>query len=213
MTGVDTTVTRSMGHLALYYWPGLEQAARALFTDIGCELADNGWAPGRDGFCTAVFDGPTANHSDNLVYLSKMHEEQVRIEKALAGTLDELGMGASWGDISESPEIRPHFGIRFHTMEALEGSLMALERDASAGGPLDGHVKLLKFRARPGLDVATDSRMAASPAFRGDEKPGFADYLVQCFVRTDLFGNLTSAGLIELDYAFPPFFARIPTFG
>jgi hypothetical protein len=202
-----------MGHLALYYWPGHEHAARTLFSDIGCELVDNGWAPGRDGFCTAVFDEPTANHSDNLVYLSKMHEEQVRVEKVLAETLAGLGMGESWRDISESPEIRPHFGIRFHRMEALEGSLLALERDASPGGPLDGHVKIRKFRARPGLDASVDARMAASPAFRGDERPGFADHLVQCFVRTDLFGNLTSAGLIELDYAFPPFFERVPSFG
>ena len=213
MTQAPTTVTRSMGHLALYYWPGHEMAARTLFTDIGCALVDNGWAPGRDGFCTAVFDEPTATHSDNLVYLSKMHDEQVRLEKALGQTLDELGMGETWQDISESPEIRPHFGIRFHTMETLEESLMALERDASTGGPLQGHVKILKFRARPGLDADTDARMAASPAFQGDERPGFADYLVQGFIRTDLFGNLTSAGLIELDYAFPRFFERVPTFG
>jgi hypothetical protein len=213
MTEVRPPLTRSMGHLALYYLPGHELAARTLLTDIGCALVDNGWAPGQDGFCTAVFDEPTATHSDNLVYLSKMHDDQERIEKALGQTLDQLGIGESWRDISESPEIRPHFGIRYHTMEALEGSLLALERDASAGGPLQGHVKIRKFRARPGLDAATDARMAASPAFQGDERPGFADYLVQCFIRTDLFGNLTSAGLIELDYAFPLFFERIPTFG
>jgi hypothetical protein len=213
MTEARPPLTRSMGHLALYYLPGHELPARTLLADIGCGLVDNGWAPGRDGFCTAVFDEPTATHSDNLVYLSKMHDDQERIEKALGQTLDQLGIGESWRDISESPEIRPHFGIRYHTMEALEGGLLALERDASAGGPLQGHVKIRKFRARPGLDAATDARMAASPAFQGDERPGFADYLVQCFVRTDLFGNLTSAGLIELDYAFPLFFERIPTFG
>jgi hypothetical protein len=213
MTQAPTTLTRSMGHLALYYLPGHELAARTLLADIGCALVDNGWAPDRDGFCTAVLDEPTATHSDNLVYLSKMHDEEVRIEKALGQTLDELGMGESWEDISESPEIRPHFGIRFHSFEALEGSLLALERDASTGGPLEGRVKIVKFRARPGLDAATDARMAASPAFLGDERPGFADHLVQCFVRTDLFGNLTSAGLIELDYAFPLFFERVPTFG
>ena len=209
----STTMTRSMGHLALYYLPGHERAARTLLADIGCALVDNGWAPGRDGFCSAVLDEPTATHSDNLVYLSKMHDEQVRIEKALGETLDQLGVGQSWRGISESPEIRPHFGIRYHSMEALEGSLLALERDASTGGPLEGHVKILRFRARPGLDSAVDARMAASPAFVGDERPGFADYLVQCFIRTNLFGNLTSAGLIELDYAFPPFFERTPTFG
>jgi hypothetical protein len=213
MTQPLTTLTRSMGHLALYYRPGHELAARTLLADIGCALVDNGWAPGRDGFCTAVLDEPTATHIDNLVYLSKMHDEQVRIEQAFGETLDQLGMGESWSDISSSPEIRPHFGIRFQTMEALEGSLLALERDASTGGPLHGHVKILKFRARPGLDSATDARMDASPAFLGDERPGFADYLAQCFIRTDLFGNLTSAGLIELDYAFPPFFERVPTFG
>jgi hypothetical protein len=202
-----------MGHLALYYRPGHEKPARVLLTDIGCELVDNGYAPGRDGFCSALLDGPRATHSDNLVYLAKMHDEQLRVEEALEASLAQLGMDESWRGISEMPEFRPHFGIRFHTMEALEASLQAIEADAAPGGPLDGHVQVRKFKARPGLDAETDARMASSPAFRGDEEPAFGDYLVQCFVRTGLFGNLTSGGMIELDYAFPRFFEKVPSFG
>jgi hypothetical protein len=213
MTDPATTRIRSIGHMALYYRPGLEPAARTLMTDIGCGLVDNGPAPGRDGFCSALLDEPTATHSDNLVYLSPMSDEQCRIEKALAESLEQLGLAESWRGISKWPEVRPHFGIRYHTMEALEESLTAVERHARPGGPLHDHVEVLRFRARPGLDEDTDVRMAASPAFNGDERPAFADYLVQCFVRTDLFGNLTSAGLIELDYAFPRFFERAPAFG
>jgi hypothetical protein len=55
--------------------------------------------------------------------------------------------------------------------------------------------------------------MAASPVFTDDDRPAFGDHIVQCFVRTDLFGALTSASTIELDYAFAPFYGRIPTFG
>jgi hypothetical protein len=89
-------------------------------------------------------------------------------------------------------------------LEALEDAIGALERDLAEGGPLHGHAQLRKFRARPGLDADVDARMACSPAFTGDEHPAFADYLVQCFVRTDLFGLLSSASTIELDFAFEP---------
>jgi len=208
-----TDPVRSMGHLALYYRPGCEQAARVLAADLGCELVDNGPSPGRDGFCTALLDGPRATHGDNLVYLARMNDEQARVEVALERTLEDLGLGRSWDGIGEWPEIRPHFGIRFHTLEALEEALLAIEAHAAPGGPLEGRAQVRKFTARPGLDPATDARMAASPVFRGDEKPAFVDHLVQCFVRTSVFGNLTSGGLIELDYAFPPFFAHVPSFG
>jgi hypothetical protein len=213
MTNSEARRSRLMGHLALFYRPEHEHAARVLLTDMGCQLIDNGWAPGQDGFCTALLDGPSATHIDNQVYLARMHDEQATIEAALDETLDQLGLGDSWRDTSDAPEIRPHFGIRFTTMQELEESMLAIEAHAAPGGPLDGHVRIRKFRARPGLDPGTDARMASSPLFCGDESPGFADHLVQCFVRTDLFGNLTSAGLIELDHAFPRFFERTPSFG
>ena len=46
-----------------------------------------------------------------------------------------------------------------------------------------------------------------------DDRTAFGDHIVQIFVRTSLFGALTSASTIELDYAFPPFHDRVPTFG
>jgi hypothetical protein len=57
--------------------------------------------------------------------------------------------------------------------------------------------------------------MAASPLFTGDEHPAYADYWVQCFVKTDLFaaGILAFGQTIELDYVFEPFFAQPPEFG
>lgn len=213
MTTTEPAPVRSMGHLAFYYRPGLEEAARVLLTDLGCELVDNGYAPGQDGFSSALLDGPRANHADNLVYLGRMSEEQLRAEDALEKSLAQLGMADAWRDISDIPESRPHFGIRFHTMEALEEALLRVHEHAEPGGPLAGHVRFRNLRARPGLDADTDARIEASPVFQGDEKAGYTDYLVQCFIRNDLFGNLTSAGTIELDYAFPRFFERVPRFG
>ena len=35
-----------LGHLALYYRPGEQQAARTLVTDLGSELVENGPRPG-----------------------------------------------------------------------------------------------------------------------------------------------------------------------
>ena len=63
---------RVLGHLALYYRPGCEGAARTLLTDLGCELVDNGPRPGEDGFASALLDPSTADHHDNVVYVAGM---------------------------------------------------------------------------------------------------------------------------------------------
>jgi len=213
------TALRTIGHTALYYRPGSEAAARRLFTDIGCTLVDNGPDPGSDGFCSALIDGDTATHADNIVFLSKMSAEQAALEEAITTA---LGLGSDAADpafagledkLASSPEVGSHIGIRFASFEALEDALAAVEHDAAPGGVLEGHVRLTKYRARPGLDAGVDARMAASPAFGGGERPAFADHWVQCFVRTDLFGLLTSARTIELDYVFDPFFGQVPSFG
>jgi hypothetical protein len=200
--------TRTLGHLALYYVPGREAPARTLLTDLGCTLVENGPA----GFASAVLDEATANHHDNLVYLAKMSDEQWAFEQQVSAAAGEVGERFR-ARLGEWPEIGPHVGIKYETLDELERTLLALERDLAPGGRLDGHVELTKFRARPGLDADVDARMAASPVFDGDERPAFGDHIVQCFLRTDLFGALTSASTIELDFAFAPFYDRIPTFG
>ena len=80
---------------------------------------------------------------------------------------------------------------------------------------MHGRVELTKYRARPDLDPAVDERMAASPMFTGDEPQAFANFWIQCFVKTDLFGYgiLAFGQTIELDYVFEPFFAEPPSFG
>lgn len=202
-------MTRRLGHTALYYRPGHEAAARRLFEDMGCRLVDNGPRPGEDGFCSVLLDGDTADHADNLLFLAAMGADQLQLEEAIQG----LDAAALDDKLRDWPEASSHIGIRFLTFEALEQALLAIERDAAPGGVLDGHVQLTKFTVRPGLDAEVDARVAASPAFTGDERPAFVDHWVQCFVRTDLFGRLTSAQTIELDHVFEPFFAQVPKFG
>jgi len=210
-----TTATRSrtLGHLALYYVPGCEAPARRLLEDIGCTLVENGPAPGRDGFCTVLLDGATANHADNLLFLAPMSAEQQALETAIESGLGGDGvsaLGAFRDRQRNGPESASHLGIRFATMDALEETLAAIARDVAPGGPLAGHVELTKYAARPGLDPAVDARMAASPAFTGDERPAFADHWVQCFAKSDLFGMLSSARTIELDFVFEPFYDHLP---
>jgi hypothetical protein len=215
----NATRARTLGHLALYYVPGTETAARTLLEDIGCTLVDNGPSPGNDGFCTVLVDPDTGNNADNIFFLARMSPEQLGIEEAIRSA---MGSGSDHEDPAHSafrekrrdwPEAGSHVGVRFGSMEALEDALLALERDAAPGGPLVDHVEVTRFAARPGLDDEIDTRMKASPAFSGDERPAFADYWVQCFVKTDLFGMLSSAGTIELDYVFDGFFDRPPKFG
>jgi hypothetical protein len=200
---------RTLGHLALYYVPGTEQPARRLLEDLGFTLVDNG----PSGFCSALLDGDTANHHDNLLYLAAMTDHQWALEQELRRTVDAGPTGSAYLDsLAMWPEAGPHVGVKFQELEALEATLAKVEADLAPGGPLHGHVQLRKFRARPGLDPDIDARMATSPAFTGDEHPAFGDHIIQCFLRTDLFGLLSSASTIELDYAFAPFFASTPEY-
>ena len=117
------------------------------------------------------------------------------------------------------PESSSHIGIRYGTLEQLEQVLASIETAAVPNGPLHGRVQLVKYRPRPSgnaaIDVPVADRIAASPAFCGDEPASFAPHWIQCFVTTDLcgFGILAFGSTFELDYVFDPFFDRPPTFG
>jgi hypothetical protein len=212
---------RAIGHLDLHYLPGDEQAARRLLVHLGCTLIDNGPRPGADGFCTVLVDESSATYADNIFFLSPLGAAQQDLEAAIR---DKLGIGSADQDPTVTafaqkrqdwPEAASHFGIRYASLEALESALGRIESDARPGGALTGRVQVSKFIARAGLDPEIDSRMAASPIFTGDEHPAFADYWVQCFVKTDLFGYgiLAFGQTIELDYVFEPFFSQPPKFG
>lgn len=211
--GTSSGPARVLGHLALYYRPGEQDGARTLLSDLGCELLDNGPRPGDDGFCSALVDDATANHHDNVVYLAEMGAAQWELEQRVADVLASAAGAAFHERMLEWPESAPHVGLKYASLDDLERAVLAVEDHAAAGGPLDGKVTVTRFRARPGLDPATDARMAASPVFTDGDRPAFGDHIVQVFVRTTLFGALTSATTIELDYAFEPFYGRVPTFG
>ena len=209
-----------LGHLALHYRPGDEQPARRLLQLLGCTLVDNGPAPGSDGFCTVLVDKGTANHADNVMFLSKLPPAQVAVEHAIGGLAvsetDEGDLVATLrGLTTTSPESLSHIGLRYRSFDDLERVLVGLEAAAAPGGELEGRVEVVKHRARPGLDSTVDARMAASPVFTGTEKPAFADYWVQCFVNTDLcgFGVLEFGSTYELDYVFDQFMEHEPSFG
>ena len=104
-------------------------------------------------------------------------------------------------------------GLKYESLDDLEAAIHAIVGHSAPGGPLEGRVTVTRYRARPGLDPDTDARIAASTVFTDDDRTAFGDHIVQIFVRTSLFGALTSASTIELDYAFPPFYDRVPTFG
>jgi hypothetical protein len=211
----------ALGHLALHYRPGDEQPARRLLELFGCTLVDNGPAPGSDGFCTVLLDRHTANHADNIMFLSRLPPEQRALEDAIRsslgmGTATESPLVTGFRDRSAAaPEIMSHIGLRYRSLDDLERVLADLETAAAPGGELDGRIDVTKYRARPGLDSQVDRRMAASPAFTGDEKPAFVDYWVQCFVHTDLcgFGVLAFGSTFELDFVFDRFMGIEPSFG
>ena len=209
---------RTIGHLALHYGPGDERGARRLLELCGCTLLDNGPSPGKDGFCTVLLDDATASHAENLMFLSPAGKAQLDLEQAIAkglrlGTADEDPAAATFRQSKhDKPESSAHIGIRFASFEALEDTVMALEKAGKPGGELAGRLEVTKFKAPAGLDPAVDSRIASSPIFTDDAPSAFAKWWVQIFVRTDLFahGLLEFGQTIELDYVFEPFFSHLP---
>src|SRR6478752_985600 len=112
-----------LGHLALYYRPGEESAARTLLTDLGFELIDNGPRPGDDGFCSGLVDGATANHHDNVVYLAAMGDAQWALEQQVAEVLATRA-GTEFRDrMAEWPESAPHVGLKYESLDELEVAL------------------------------------------------------------------------------------------
>jgi hypothetical protein len=215
-----TNPQATIGHLALHYRPGDEQSARRLLQLLGCTLVQNGPAPGTDGFTTVVVDGDTWNYVDNVLYLSQVNSTQLALEDAIA---ERFGAGTDHEDpvLAEyhearvrQPESLAHVGIRYASFGALERAVGDVEAAAAPGGELEGRVVLTKFRARAGLDPDIDALMESTPIFGPDDRPAFADYGVQCFVKTDLFaaGLLALGQTIELDYFFAPAFETMPDF-
>lgn len=210
----------TIGHLALHYRPGDEDPARQLLTLLGCQLVQNGPAPGTDGFSTVVVDGEDWNYIDNVMYLSRISDAQLALETAIT---ENLGDGTDHEDPrlsayrelrAEWPESLAHVGIRYSSLDALETAVKAVEVAAAPDGELSGRVSITKFRARTGLDPAIDERMKESSIFTDDDRPAFVDYGVQCFVKTDLFaaGLLALGQTVELDYYFEPAFDTLPSF-
>jgi hypothetical protein len=202
--------------MALHYGPGDEKPARRLLELIGCTLVDNGPKPGSDGFCTVLVDQNSANYADNIMFLSRVSDGQLQLEEAITAGLKDEGdtVAAYRAKTLASPEIISHIGIRYRSFGALEEAIGALEEAAKPGGELDGRVQVTKH-VRLGLDPAIDERIAASPVFANDVVPAYADFWLQCFVRTDLcgFGILAFGHTFELDYVFEPFFVQPPKFG
>jgi hypothetical protein len=220
--GAAASTGTQLGHLALHYLPGDEQAARLLLQHLGCTLIDNGPKPGEDGFCTVLVDGGRANYADNIMFLSRAGDAQLALESAIRESLGMDGddphpsVSAFRDRRGAAPESASHIGLRFDTLDAIEDALLAIERDAQPGGPFEGRVEVTKYPPRGGVDEAIDARIAASPLFDGTQPPSFAKDWVQCFVKTDLFGYgiLAFGQTIELDYVFDRFFqGPPPSFG
>ena len=214
-----------LGHLALHYRPGEEKPARYLLELVGSTLVDNGPSPGSDGFCNVLVNQADANYADNIILLSALTAEQAALESAIefalrAGEPDEHpAIGKFRDSMIAKPESTSHIAIRIRDLEDHERVLADIEAAAEPGGQLEGRIKLVKYRPRPGGDPSLDSpvadRVAESPALFGSETPSFAPHWIQCFITTDLccFGILAFGSTFELDYVFDAFFQQPPTFG
>jgi hypothetical protein len=218
-TSTTSTVSATLGHVAIHYRPGDYDLARLLFESLGAQLEDNG----PKGFCTIVFNRDGWNYVDNVMYLSQAGTVKLGLEDAITeslhlGQADEDPRATAFRSLRHSsPESLDHVGIRYAKFEELERAVLALAEATAPGGPLEGRVVVTKYRAPAGQDAHIDKVMETSPIFRDHDDDGtaFTDFGVQIFVNTDLCttGLFALGQTIELDYFWEPAFETMPDFG
>jgi len=204
--GVTAGTAKTLGHLALHYRAGDGDLVVRLFSGLGLRVED--LAPGRNGdrFFKIVLDPGV---EDGFFFAATAAPAQLAFEDAMTEACRARDGAAALAAYRASrvsdPEAGFHIAVRYDSLEALERAVLSMETARSDEPRLAGRLALTRFKARAGQDLDVDARMAASPAFRPDDREAFGDKVVQVFLNTDVVaGGLLSLGqTFELTYHFP----------
>lgn len=159
-----------LNHLETLYKPGERELATVFLTALGFKVADYGVVSGSGKPILFVhIEDTDPDRINNILYLSEIRPEQVRLEAALNAACDERTelRGAVEGFVNKArtnPHGIPHAGIRYQSFTSLEATVARLEE--AMEGDLKGRVQMTVVR--PG------DAQALSPR------------LVQAFVHTDI---------------------------
>lgn len=202
---------RSLGHIALHYkQPHEGPLAARLLRLLG--LTETQVLQLSDGthFYRFVVDPANAPGGDGIIYLSAMPPAQRAVLEAVHDAL-KIGKEGEHPAAAQlraaqgaDPEYTFHVGVLVASLEALESTVLEVQRLGQTDPELKGRLKVVLNRPLPGT-VQVDARLDASPLFSKVTRHAYGRNGVQAFIETDLLGSgpLGENLVIELDYLFP----------
>lgn len=208
---VRTLPRATLGHVALQYGkPEEGPLAARLLGLFGFEKVQE--IPLSDGtrFYHFVVDANATNNGDGILFLSPVPKQLRNITRVVrealkVGQWDEHPTVAALREgQANDPELLFHVAVLFHSLEAVEETILQLRGLNEHDPDFKGRLKIVLNAAMPGV-AEIDARMAASPVFGGVTRYPYGRHGIQAFVETDLLssGPLGENLVIELDYVFP----------
>jgi len=201
---------KSLGHIALHYDSADKgpKAARLLELMGFTRLQE---IPLPDGsiFYQFLINEDRVHDGVGTIYLARLPRANADMTAAIrqalrVGEADEHpAVAALRKGQQDDPEICFHFGVMVETLTDLEETVLRLQEASRDGAELQGHMKIVVNRARPG-DEEIDALMDASPVFASATRYCYGRNGCQVFVETDLIagGPLGENMVIEFDHAF-----------
>jgi hypothetical protein len=128
----DTKTGAVLSHVEAVYRPGDRQLAIGLFEALGCKTYDTDTPSLSGKTYVSAHPDPSVRGLDDVIYLSEMTVEQLRLEEILRQRIEsDEELRAARADFRELASARPfglsHIAVRYPTYESLERVLDGLE--------------------------------------------------------------------------------------
>lgn len=201
---------KSLGHVALHYNSADNgpKAARLLEL-MGFSRLQEIVLPDGNIFYQFLINEDRVHDGVGTVYLARLPQVNADMTAAIrqalrVGEADEHpAVAAMRRGQQDDPEVGFHFGVMVETLDDLEETVLRLQQADRDDAALQGHMKIIVNRARPG-DAEIDAMMDASPVFGSATRYCYGRNGCQVFVETDLIaaGPLGENMVIEFDHAF-----------
>lgn len=204
-------ISQTISHVNLHYAIAEDgPAAALLLKTAGLILTQEMELPTGGMFYRFSSNIHALNQGDNIVYLSPLPPATAALMEAARQTLgygtqnEHPAVSAYHAAQACDPEFNFHVGFLVDSLEFLEERFQALKALEASDPRFAGRLKFLVNRALPG-NPEIDTRMDASPVYRGVTRYTYGRNGVQAFCETDLIvdGPLAEGLVLEFDYVFP----------
>lgn len=207
----NSRASRTIGHFALHYAkPEEGPLAARLLSLLGFINTQDLPLPNGTHFYRFAVDPKNVSRGDGIIYLSSAPPAQQAVIDAMRAAL-KVGTSAEHPAVGQlraaqesDPEYGFHVGVLLQSLEALEETVLTLQKLAQVDPELKGRIKVVLNRSLPGTPEV-DARLDASPLYGKVTRHAYGRNGVQAFIATDILtsGPLGEDLVIELDYVFP----------